>query len=527
MEVSKKSQIEQLFKLKQLYESGVLTKEEMEAEKAKILGTATPKDECPTKEAAPVETQVSSTDSTTNEEKHRSHNKSIIGIAITAIIIVVGIIVLNLNRQNESAYDSKDDVELSQQTGIDSRNGNGEQETEEADMNARQVAGTLTAYYAKNDIQKYYIKKGQLICDSNTPTHRMVEVDDNNYKHEGYDRGRYWSVSYPKAEVTKKEYTMHQLTINDIGDKSVFVSNEGGKATIFRSKINGHHYLGYDGEVDWEETNNHKECYVVSIRSSNYSIEQPLREKGGVIDFYDGNRDDLPNYWNRYQEGIIGIISDMWWSGENWAYESAYDEYGNLLVDQRPFDDGIPRFISIAYIADFDALYISGDLYYRKLVHEDDSQRLVDDNNKNEAVKMPTIQDISRFSDDYRNSYKAILDYGFTLVDRQSRKGVDEYDETEIEYELIKEVYYLKYNSDSRTSEIFDGNMTITCVNGWGDECITIECDKTTWNKLKREAEHYLKSFEMPETYWLNYYWRICFEHEGVIEITGDMSNCW
>lgn len=115
MEVSKKSQIEQLLELKQLYESGVLTKEEIEAEKAKILDRATPKDDFSTRETAPVERQVSSTDSTIYEKKHRNHNKSIIGIAITAIIIVVGIIVLNLNRQNESTRVSKDNVELSQQ----------------------------------------------------------------------------------------------------------------------------------------------------------------------------------------------------------------------------------------------------------------------------------------------------------------------------------------------------------------------------------------------------------------------------
>ena len=38
-----KSNIDKLMELKQLYEQGILTKEEMEAEKAKILNASTPK----------------------------------------------------------------------------------------------------------------------------------------------------------------------------------------------------------------------------------------------------------------------------------------------------------------------------------------------------------------------------------------------------------------------------------------------------------------------------------------------------
>ena len=507
MKVSKKSQIEKLLELKQLYESGVLTKEEMEAEKAKILDRATPKDDFSTRETAPVERQVSSTASTDNKDKHKTLLG--FGIAIITILIVGAIIVLNLNKRNESASVSKDDAKLSQQTAVDSSNGNGEQETDKNadEKTERQVIGTLTAYYAKRDFE--YYKKGQLICDNIDPMHKIVEVDDNNFKYESWATDGYYSCLIPKTNLTKKEYTMYQLTINDIGDKSLFGSNGGRTAKIFKSNINGHHYLGYNGEVNWKETNNHKECYVVSIRFFDDDLfEQPLMEKDGTIEL-----NLCQNYWN---------------GGEEWGYEkSAYDESGNLLVDQRP--RRMADEITIAYIADIDALYISGDLYYRKFGHEDDSQRQVDDNDKNNAVKMPTIQDISRFSDDCRNNYKAILDYGFTLVDRQSRIEYSAYEDDNSEYELIKEVYSLKYNSDSRTSDIFDGNMTITCVysEDYGEPCIKIECDKYSWKKLKKEADNYLELFWQPEIYSLNNYCRINFEHEGVIEITSDMSKCW
>ena len=210
-------------------------------------------------------------------------------------------------------------------------------------------------------------KQGQLICDSNDPINRNVEVDDYNYKYEGDETDTYYSYLIPKAEVTKKEYMMSQLTTNDIGNKSIFVSDEGRKIKIFRSKINGHHYLGQDGEVNLEETNNHKECYVLSMRSYNNAFwELPLREKEGIIELYQrsGFSENPDNC--RYREGPIGIIEEEWENGEEWDNsKSAYDESGNLLVDQKPVSV-LPSYISIAYIADIDALYISGVLYFRR-----------------------------------------------------------------------------------------------------------------------------------------------------------------
>ena len=55
-----KSNIDKLMELKQLYEQGILTKEEMEAEKAKILNAPTPKVESPNNEIPSVEDAESS-----------------------------------------------------------------------------------------------------------------------------------------------------------------------------------------------------------------------------------------------------------------------------------------------------------------------------------------------------------------------------------------------------------------------------------------------------------------------------------
>lgn len=367
-----RSNIDKLMELKQLYEQGVLTKEEMETEKAKIINSPTPKVESPSNETPLIENAESSFASTSDEENHGRNNKVIIGIAAVIVVAIVAVIGFYLNKQTEPKKAVTDDIELAQFAGDNNINEENENANNKTIENPeKQTVGTLTAYYAKKDISitdySEYYKQGQLICDSNDPINRIVDADDYNYKYEGNETDTYYSYLIPKAEVTKKEYTMHQLTINNIGNRSVFVSNEGAKVTIFKSKINGHHYLEDNGEVNWEETNNHKECYVLSMRSYyNAFWELPLREKQGIIELYQiSGFSENPNDC-RYREGPIGIIEEEWENGEEWDNDkSAYDKSGNLLVDQKPVSY-LPSYISIAYIADIDALYINGFLYYRK-----------------------------------------------------------------------------------------------------------------------------------------------------------------
>lgn len=93
-----KTNIEKLMELKQLYETGVLTKEEMEAEKAKILGNAPkePESKDLSKEDGHSESvqsqQVSEndTDSVDNEESFFAKYKFYIfgGLAVLAVILL-------------------------------------------------------------------------------------------------------------------------------------------------------------------------------------------------------------------------------------------------------------------------------------------------------------------------------------------------------------------------------------------------------------------------------------------------------
>ena len=109
-----KSNIDKLMELKQLFEQGILTKEEMEAEKAKILNAPTPKVESPNNENPHVEDAESSFASNSDEENHGRNNKAIIGIAAVIVVAIVAIIGFFLNKQTEPKEAVTDDVELAQ-----------------------------------------------------------------------------------------------------------------------------------------------------------------------------------------------------------------------------------------------------------------------------------------------------------------------------------------------------------------------------------------------------------------------------
>ena len=239
--------------------------------------------------------------------------------------------------------------------------------------------GTLTAYYATEDFtteEGPEYQKGQLICDTNDPMNRVVDYDDTHYKYEGDDTGAEYSWLLPKAKVEKKTYTMNQLSVEAVGQKAIFVSEDGGVARIFWSTINGHQYFNWNGEeLDWKATEAHSECYVLSIEyyaywdEEKHLFEDPLLEKQGNIDLYRKNPYDgdeaVPSNC-RYREGPIGIIEEKWLNKEDWGYDkTGYSQDGKLLVDQCA-DEGIPAYISIAYIADLDALYVDGKLYFRQ-----------------------------------------------------------------------------------------------------------------------------------------------------------------
>ena len=117
MDYTKNSQIDKLMELKLLYELGILTKEEMESEKAKILNSSTQKVESPNNRIPSDETLESSFVSISDDNKHNRNNKIILGIATVFVVVIVAVIGFYLNKQTEPKV--TDDIELAQLAGDD------------------------------------------------------------------------------------------------------------------------------------------------------------------------------------------------------------------------------------------------------------------------------------------------------------------------------------------------------------------------------------------------------------------------
>ncbi len=242
--------------------------------------------------------------------------------------------------------------------------------------------GVLTAYYAEEDftaIDMEY-KKGQLICDSNDPINRIVE-QGYSYKYEGDETGGYYSHLLPKSKVKKVTYTMNQLPDSMFNGNAIFKSEQGFTAKLFKADINGHKFYkwvdkgdsGFEAVYSDEETKRHAQFLVLSLEfifpwmEEKGRVEIKLNVKDGNIDFYHENRycssDDPADC--RYRKGLIGFLEEEWVNKDGWE-GAAFSEDGKLLVDQYSVDGSIPEYYSIAYIADQDAIYWNGTLYYRQ-----------------------------------------------------------------------------------------------------------------------------------------------------------------
>lgn len=112
-----KSNIDKLMELKQLYEQGIITKEELESEKAKILNSSTQKIDSSSNGIPPVEALESSFASSSDENKHNRNNNVILGIATIIVVAIVAVIGIYLNKQTEPIV--TDDIELVQLAGGD------------------------------------------------------------------------------------------------------------------------------------------------------------------------------------------------------------------------------------------------------------------------------------------------------------------------------------------------------------------------------------------------------------------------
>lgn len=149
-------------------------------------------------------------------------------------------------------------------------------------------------------------------------------------------------------------------------------------------------------------------------------------------------------------------------------------------------------------------------------------------NEVNDQIRMPSVQKIGGLFDDMVNGNStALKDYGFIFENRQTKKFLSDYEDDETEYEMVKEVYSLRYKI-SVANSVKEGNMRATYVfaKGYGDPAMTIGCDTKSWEYLQAEAKASLKVLS-DNYFFLNNYSFIDFQKKGVITITTESSVSW
>jgi len=388
---------EKIQKLKELLDAGILTEEEFANEKAKILGTFAGQN-APVKPSIPQQidddtkdlprdeiitpldmeaSKVNASEETTTTNTSKAKYYVLIGVGIIAAF-AIGVGVSKLCGNSDNPNNHGDTATITQQEDSINIDKAPAEAIEDSQMEGKDLpdiiendktkVGTLTAFYAKNALKDF--RTGELIVDSNDPINRIVSYDQNYWKYEGDDTGEYYSSNIPKSKVTVKTWEMNDLPVSMVKNGATFVATSGREARIFLAANPTRKFCNYDGQEICRATETHQSYIVLSAWIKNYDgsgsylFEEPLYEERGKIKLYQHNR--FGDGGCRKRPGRIGIIEEEWCTPVNWpTNKSAYDNNGKQIVDLVEYD-GLPSYISIAYIASENALYINGEVYYKK-----------------------------------------------------------------------------------------------------------------------------------------------------------------
>lgn len=230
--------------------------------------------------------------------------------------------------------------------------------------------GTLFVYYAtsyfETDGTNY--SPGDYIADNIDPSN-YIGSSSASYYILTNEFGMKYNIN--KSKATVKKYTISQLPISSVRRCATFASNDGYLARIFKSSNNGHHYYDCSDGSILDQYKRPEGCYIFSAEYYDIYYDANQSEKYGKVLFEEEIKTE-GDYFKLYTKDVhnartIGGMNLQWQriESEKWPEnQSAYDANGNLLTDLRevPFD----YYKSIAYIADLDALYFNGKLYYRQ-----------------------------------------------------------------------------------------------------------------------------------------------------------------
>lgn len=229
--------------------------------------------------------------------------------------------------------------------------------------------GTLFVYYAtsyfETDGTNY--SPGDYIADNIDPSN-YIGSSSASYYILTNEFGMKYNIS--KSKATVKKYTISQLPISSVGRCATFASDDGCLARIFKSSNNGHHYYDCSDGSILDQYIRPEGCYIFSAEYYDIYYDTNQSENYGKVLFEEEIKTD-GDHFKLYSKDVdnartIGGINLQWRiASEKWPEnQSAYDANGNLLTDL--FDVPYESNKSIAYIADLDALYFNGKLYYRQ-----------------------------------------------------------------------------------------------------------------------------------------------------------------
>ena len=240
--------------------------------------------------------------------------------------IMLTLFTLACNTQKKETAADNPQTEATAETGTPAR----ENETKVATP----TVGTLTVYYATEDftVEEHEYHKGFPVYDSNDPFGLLTDADADNYKYETNEASEEtYSWLIPKAKVRKETYTMNQLPVSLVADKTIFKSEDGLIAKIFKSDINGHKYYsfvstdeGWETNYNEEETKLHDGCLVLTAEyvsrwdGEKYQFDLELQQQDGNVVLYEESRysEGTSPGDIRHRDGVLGLLEEKWSSKE-------------------------------------------------------------------------------------------------------------------------------------------------------------------------------------------------------------------
>lgn len=310
-----KSQIDKLMELKQLYEQGILTKEEMEVEKRKILNNSTSKKpERPEQNLEPVvssTSQVVEEDSIYEEDEKQSffdkYKAFIIGgIALVLVIAGIAFVPKIISNANDIPISDVSIEEIGEPVALIGKINNKIGFSMHLQCNGNKVEGKEHYDSQKSDvnvsIKGTIDENGYMILheyDNNVESGKFEgTLDDISYSGT-FTNSKGKSMSFSARTVSEEDLAKEEDAIKKIGSKGTVIAEVDGKIYYFDKLYSE---TSYESEGD-----NCGKLYIYDIESESTSSERILIPSGEMYSIEGYNYRDMKITFVLYDVGRNGF----------------------------------------------------------------------------------------------------------------------------------------------------------------------------------------------------------------------------